>query len=325
MTGIFRANNPSGNAILFLYAIVLKLPVFLHAPATVVSPTDGVLYKGLLHLLDPFARTFPFLYPLLCFILLFTQAINFNKIVNGLKLHRHSNYLTGMSYLLITSLLPGIFSLSAPLIVNSFLIWIWGKLCALYNNPSPKSVVFNIGLATGIAIFFYFPSVLFLLLIMAGIATARPFRLQEWITGLVGILTPVYFFASWLFLTGKDRSFHFPRLHFTHPYFTGNTAAYIAVLLIAIAIAAGLFFVSVNMGRQVVQTRKSWQLLFFYLLISTFVIFINDKPGPASLILPAVSLSPVIAAAFFYPQKRIVPLILHWAMFAVYIAVNFFL
>ena len=276
-------------------------------------------------MLDPLARAFPFLYPVLCFMLLFTQAVNFNKIVNGLKLHRQSNYLTGMSYLLITSLLPGMFSLSAPLIVNSFIIWIWGKLCALYNNPSPKSVVFNIGLATGIAVFFYFPSVLFLLLIIAGIATARPFRLQEWITGLVGILTPVYFFSSWLFLTGKTGSFHFPGLHFTHPHFPGNAPAYIAVLLIAVGIAAGIFFVSVNMGRQVVQTRKSWQLLFFYLLVSTFVILINNEPGLSSLILPAVPLSPVIAAAFFYPNKKMVPLLLHWAMFAVYIAVSFFL
>ncbi|MEJ7611609.1 MAG: DUF6427 family protein [Ferruginibacter sp.] len=324
MTGIFRANNPSGNAILFFYAIVLKLPVFLHPGAPLQSLSDGALYKGLLNITDPVAKSFPFIYPLLCFVLLFTQAINFNKIVNGLKLHRHTNYLTGMSFLLITSLLPGMFRLSAALIVNSFIIWIWGKLSALYNNPSPKSAVFNIGLATGIAAFFYFPSVVFLVMVVFGIAIARPFRLQEWITGLVGIITPVYFFYAWLFLTGKVGSFPLPRLDLSYPGLPGNGLTYLALSLIAVGLIAGIYFVQANMRRQVVQTRKSWQSLFFYLVVALFVLLISGNSGLSSFILPAVPLAAVIAAAFFYPQRKIVPLLLHWSMVAVYIALNFF-
>lgn len=323
MTGIFKANNPSGNAILFFYAIALKLPVFMHPKVPPVQPLDGVLYKGMLHLLDPVAANFSLIYPCISFLLIFIQAISFNRIVNTQRLHKQPNYLTAMSYILITSLFSDWFILSAPMLVNTLMIWIWSRLCTIYNNPNPKATIFNIGLATGLATFFYFPSVAFLVLVMAGIAIARPFRLQEWLTGLAGIITPVYFFGAWLFLTDSIGTFRFPGFHLSHPEFHSNIKLYTALGLIAVAAIAGLFFVNTNISRQVVQTRKSWQLLFIYLAVAALVPFINAGPGFSYWILPAVPLAPIIAAAFFYPQKRVFPMLLHWAMVAVYIWVNF--
>ena len=237
--------------------------MFVYVRQPQLQPLDGIFYKTFLNLLAPVAGGFPSVYSIITFILLFVQAISFNKIVNSQRLHRQTNYLTGMSYLLVTSLFSEWFSLSAPLLVNTFLIWIWARLCGLYNNPNAKASIFNIGMATGLVAFIYFPSITFLLLIISGIAIGRPFRLQEWLLGLLGILTPVYFYASYLFLTDKINSFHFPGLHFSYPHFFGNKWAYAALGLIAIGIAAGIYFVNRNMRRQVVQTRKSWQLIFY--------------------------------------------------------------
>ena len=324
MTGIFKANNPSGNAILFGYAILLKLPLFLHYSAPQLQVMDGVFYKDILHLLEPVSKGFPSIYNIFTFALIFLQAISINKIASTLKLHRQSNYLSGMAYLLITSLFSEWFSLSAPLIVNTFLIWIWGKLCTLYNNPSPKATIFNIGLVTGLAAFIYFPSLTFLLLIMVGITIARPFRLQEWLMGLVGILTPVYFFASYFYLTDQVTSFHFPGFHLSYPHFFGNRWAYAALVMVLVATSIGIFFINTNMRRQVVQTRKSWQLLFLYLTVAVFVPFVNTGLNFTYWILLTAPVAPIIAAAFFYPQKKLLPQLLHWAMFAIYVAVGFF-
>ncbi len=323
MTGIFKANNPSGNAILFIYAIVLKLPMFLHMRSPQLQPLDGVLYKSILQVFNPIAAVFSPTYSILTFILLLAQAIGFNNIVNTQRLHKQNNYLTGMSYLLITSLFSDWFSFSAPLIVNTFMIWIWAKLCTLYNNPHPKATIFNIGLVAGIAAFIYFPSITFLLLIFVGIAIARPFRLQEWLTVLVGIITPLYFFAALLFLTGNVGNYKYPGFHFSYPRFFGNRWAYAALFIVMLATAIGFYFVNNNMRRQVVQTRKSWQLLFLYIIVAATVPFINAAINFSYWILLAVPLSPVIAAAFFYPQKKIVATILHWVMFGIFVAIGF--
>jgi hypothetical protein len=324
VTGIFKANNPSGNAILFAYAILLKVPVFLHSHPPQMQPQDGIFYKGLINFLQPATNTYPVIFSIITFILLFIQAIGITGIMNSQRMFRQTNYLTGMTFLLITSLFSEWFSLSAPLIVNTFLIWIFGRLCRLYNNPHPKSTIFNIGLVAGLCTFFYFPSVAFVLLIMVGIGIARPFRMQEWFTGLAGILTPVYIFAASLFIFGKWKTFHFPGITINYPHFFSNNWAYGALAIIVSATIAGIYYVNTNFRKQVVQTRKSWQLLFLYTAVAAAVPFINAGINFSYWILLAVPLSPVIAAAFFYPQKRIFPALLHWAMFAVYIAVGFF-
>ena len=324
MTGIFKANNPSGNAILFGYAILLKLPMFLHNSAPQLQVMDGIFYKNILLLLQPIAKGFPIVYSIFTFILFFIQAVSLNKIAGNLKLQRQANFLTGMSYLLVTSLFSEWFTLSAPLIVNTFLIWIWGKLCTLYNNPNPKATIFNIGLVTGLAAFIYFPSLTFLLLIMVGITIARPFRLQEWLMGLVGIITPVYFYASFLFLTNGFSSFNFPGFHLSYPHFFGNQWAYAALVLVALGTLVGIYFININFSRQVVQTRKSWQLLFLYLTVAVFVPFINTGLNFTYWILLTAPIAPIIASFFFYPQKKYFPQFLHWGMFAIYVAVGFF-
>ncbi len=323
MTGIFKANNPTGNFILFIYALVLKFPMFMKLTDPALQPLDGILYKAMLEVMVPVVKFVPFIYSVLSFSLLFIQAIIINKIVSTLRLHKQPNYLTGMSYLLITSLFTDWFVFSAPLIVNTLLVWIWSRLCSLYSNTSAKSTIFNIGLVTGIASFIYFPSIVFLILVMVGIAIARPFKIQEWIIGLIGITAPIYFFLAFLYLTNKFQTYGFPGFHFSLPHFFGNKWAYASLVIILITTIIGMYFINANINRQVVQTRKSWQLLFLYLVVAMLVPFFNAAINFSYWILLAVPLSPIIAATFFYPTKKTFPLILHWSMFALFIIMNF--
>ena len=122
MTGTFKANNPYNTFLLLVYGILLKLPVFLHPAIPQPQQTDGFLYKALLKWLQPFGTTFPIIYGIIAFILLYSQAVSFNKLANELRLMQKNNYLTGMSYMLVTSLFAEWNVLSAPLIINSPLI-----------------------------------------------------------------------------------------------------------------------------------------------------------------------------------------------------------
>jgi len=126
-----------------------------------------------------------------------------------------------------------------------------------------------------------------------------------------------FFFDKW-------KTFHFPGLSLSYPHFYGNNRAYAALALLLIASAIGIFFVNTNFSRQVVQTRKSWNLLFLYIIVAAFVPFLNAGNNFSYWILLAVPLAPVIAAAFLYPQKKAFPLVLHWAMFGIYVAVAYF-
>lgn len=324
MTGIFKANNPSNNFFLLLYGLLVKLYLFVQAPPPVLQPADGPLYSSVVIWLQKIFAGSHLQFAFISFILLFIQAMGLNKAVNDQRMLQRPNYLPAMAYLLITSMFPEWYGLSSALVANTILIWVWARLCTLHNNPHAKSSVFNIGLAIGVAAFFYYPAILFTILFIAGIAITRPFRLNEWIIGLLGILTPYYFFAAWLFLSDQWITYRLPYAHFTVPVFIQSRWAWAALGLIGPCLIIGSYFVQHNFRRQVVQTRKSWQLMNLYLVVAALVPFVNARNSFSSWILMAVPVSLLSACAFFYPERKWFGAVMHWGMLAIVIAVAYF-
>ncbi len=323
MTGIFKANNSYNNFLLLFYGLALKLPIFLHPQVPQAQQIDGFLYKGLLKWLQPVGNGLPIIYPVIAFILLYTQAVTFNKLVNDQRIMQRPNYLTGMSYLLITSMFAEWNVLSSPLIINTLLIWVWARMSGLYNSQNPKTILFNIGIVIGVSTFFYFPSLSFAALIIFGLALTRPFKLAEWILALLGILTPYYFLLAFVFLADKWQGYNLPGIAVTLPVFNQSQWAYAAIILILFASVIGIFFVQQNFRRQLIQARKSWNLIFLYLLVALFVPFINATHTFEYWILCAVPLSSLLGATFLYPAKNWFPWLLHWVMVAFVIIVSY--
>lgn len=325
MTGTFKANNPYNAFLLLVYGLLLKLPMFLHPTIPVPQQTDGFLYKALLaQLTKTVGISFPFIYPFISFLLLYTQAVTFNKLANDQRLMQKPNYLAAMSYLLITSLFKEWNVLSAPLIVNTMLIWIWANMSGLYNDKNAKSTLFNIGIGIGISTFFYFPSIAFSILIIVGLTITRPFKLAEWMVALFGIITPYYFLLAYVFLTDKWKGYKFPGFAVSLPKFSESRWALTAIIMVLVATIIGLFFIQQNFRRQLVQTRKSWNLVFLYFLVAVFIPFINATHSFQYWILCAIPLSAFVGSAFLYPQKRWFPQLLHWLMVAFVIAFSYF-
>lgn len=324
MTGTFKANNSYNNFLLLLYGLLLKFPMFLHPNVPKPQKIDGFLYKAILNWLQPAVTGMPFIFPLITFILLFSQAVYFNKLVNDLRIMQRPHYLTGMSYLLITSLFTEWNVLSSPLIINSILIWVWSKMSGLYSDPKPKTSLFNIGIAIGIGTFFYFPSMAFSALIIFGLAITRPFKLAEWLMALLGIITPYYFLLALVFLTDKWKGYKFPGFAVTSPLFDQSKWAYLAIIIVLISSMIGIFYIQQNFRRQLIQARKTWNLTFLYLLVAVFVPFVNTTHSFEYWILCAVPLSAFVAATFLYPAKNWFPVLLHWLMVAFVIVINYF-
>ncbi len=157
MVGIFTANNPFNTFLLFIYGFFLKLAWFIHPHIPTVQKTDGFLFREILGKLENTGTQFPSIYPVITYFLLFTQAITFNKLINDQRMMQRTNYLPAMSYLLITSMFSEWNVLTAPLVINTMLIWVWAKMSTLYSNTNPKSTLFNIGMIIGVSTFFYFP------------------------------------------------------------------------------------------------------------------------------------------------------------------------
>ncbi len=314
MIRFFSGNNPLNVVILFFIGLLIKLPYFITPVIPQANVTDGFLYIELLKALQTSGAALPIIYPIISFLLLFTQAITFNGLVNDQKLFSSPNYLLALSYLVVTSVVPEWNVLSPALIINTILVWAWPRMVGLYNHPKPKTVLFNIGFGFGICSFFYFPSAYLLLLLIVALLLFRPFYLTEWVVAILGILTPFYFLLVYLFVWDRWHMVEavIPAQYLRLPDVLFDWQFWVTFSLVVFPLVIGLLMSSRYSSRLLVQIRKSWNFMIFYLIIALFIPFINSFQGLTHWILAVVPISLFQAAFYFYPKKKRFPELIFW-------------
>lgn len=325
MIGIFKQKNPINIILLLVFGILIKLPVFMYPHVPVTSPGDGVLFEGILKFLQPAALSFPSFFPLLTFGLLFIQAVALTLFLNSQRMMNKPNYLAGLAYLLITSLLPEWNYFSAPLLINSILLLILSGLFRIYNQQNAKGTIFNIGLALGIAGFLFVSSLTFIVWIMLALAIMRPFRLNEWLLCILGITTPFYFYAIYFFINGEWSWQKFlPHITIGVPSLKQSPWLAGSVFLIMVPFLAGGYYVQDNLRRMLINVRKGWSVLLLYLLTALLLPFVNTSDTFENWIMAMIPMAAFHGCTYLYSAKRIFPLFLFWIAVAFVIAYQYF-
>jgi hypothetical protein len=324
VVGIFKQKTAGNTLLLILYALVLKFYIFLHPYLPVIHREDNYLYRFIITGINSLFQSSTFPYSLLTFLLLYTQATLFNTICNYHKILPRSNYLPGMAYLLITSLMKDWNHFSAPLLVNSIMIWCWYKMVDLYNTQKPVGAIFNIGLLTGVATLLYAPAVAFLLMLLFALIVMRPFRVQEWFVGLLGFTFPYYFLLLFLYFSRQLQWKNIlPEITITMPALPGSVWTFIGIFLLVLPFIIGGFFVQNNLNKMLIQGRKCWSTLLIYMIVAVLVILINKAGSYENWIVAAAPFAAFHAAAYYYPARKIFPLTLHWISFAFVMVLNY--
>lgn len=308
MIAIFKQKSPGNVAILLIFGLLLKMPLFLYPKNISSAPIDGRLYQWLISLLPPKNAM---LCAVIAFALLYIQALMINYLLNAYKMIARASYLPAMSFLLITSLLPEWNFLSSPMLANTFIVWMFIHLFQLYSASNAKAQVYNIGLLAGITSYIYFPSAAFAVCILLGLLILKPFRFNEIFLFLIGALTPYYFHIVYLFLTDQ---FHFanffPRISVKIPAIKNSIWLAAAILLLMIPFLVGGYYVQTHLRKMLIQVRKNWSILLLYLLLAFFVPFMDSNQSFQTWILIAAPFAAFHACAYFYPVKRWLPLLL---------------
>ena len=325
MVGIFKQKNPGNAIILLVYSVILKFPIFLYPVSPVMHEGDNYIYKGILSFLSPLTKTAPVLFSFFAFILLFAQATLLNRIANSIKLFPRPNYLVAMSYILVTSVMIEWSYFSAPLLVNTIMIWVWYRLIGLYNSNNPKTSVYNVAVFIGALPLMYSPSIAFVFLLMMALLITRPFHITEWMVALLGLVTPYYFLIGYLYLTDQwalskvipSVSFYLPKLP-ASLWITGG------IICLVLPFLFGGYFVQHNLNKMLIHVRKSWSLLLVFLISSLLIILILRGKNYLHWMLIAVPICTFHAAAYYYFARRSVALLFHWLIFIYAIVLNYY-
>ena len=286
-----------------------------------VSENDGILSMLLSHYVKPLPPACIFIFYI---GLVLVQAIRLDFVLNEMKMFHHAGFTTAMSYVLLSGLMPQWSTLTPALIANLLVIWIFLKLSRLYNNASPKTLLFNTGLIVGLTVLCYHPTAILVPVVFFGLAVVRPFRSAEWFVLLAGIITPFYLLISVLYLTGKMGvlTSHIPELLLNLPLKNAFTWLWINLSTMALLILAGLYYWVPANNRMVIQLRKNWGILLVMFLILLPVSFIFKNAGIESAILIIVPFAAISSNAFLNPKRLLIPNLLFWLSIVVIIHNN---
>lgn len=314
---------------IFILGLLLKLPWLLLPAAqdgrhVVARPQDGFLYDRLLRFLEPVTSVFPSFFAVAAFLLLFWQAYLLTNFINNQRLVNRANYLPGMALMLISSFIPEFNYLSAPLIVSLLFLLSFTFIFRAHSHPNAKALIFNCGLVLGCATMFFQPAVFFLVWGLLALAMLRPFRVNEWLLLILGLLTPYYFYLIYLFLTDQWATVHTLLEPFTvgislkkqQLWFAG------ALFLTILPLLAGIYSIHALSSKMLIQVRKGWVLFQLYFVVTVAIAFVNPGPGFTNWVLILVPCAAIHGFGYKSSEVRLYPLIAFWLTVGYIIAIE---
>ena len=255
--------------------ILIKLPIFTNpAPPPELADNAAILYREVVIFLGSAGKKSGLLFAVITYFFLFTQALQLNSLINKNRMMQRLNFLPATAYLVITSLMPEWDRFSAPLMVNTLVLFIFSELFKISNQHSIKSSVYNIGVAVGISSFIFFPSIILFFWLIFALLVMRSVRMNEWLICFLGVTTPYYFYAAYLFFSDKWSWQHlFQPINVALPSPGQSLWLAIGGILLVVPFLIGGYFVQENLRKMLIQVRKNWSLLLIYLLFALFIPF----------------------------------------------------
>ena len=320
MVSLFKEKSASAVFSLTVVSIVTRLFFLQEPPVIYSSSNDGLIYLLLNKLTFLPAIAIALLYHAIVLL----QALRLNYALNDLRMYPRQGYTTALAYVLLTAFVPTWNNISAALVMNSMIIWLLFRIMRLYNNSSPRSLVFNIGMITGCTVLLYYAALPVVLLSFIALGVFRPFRFNEWLILLLGILTPFYFLGGYLFWNDRlEITLQQLSIFDIQVIRPANLAMNITTFSLAgLGIISGIYLWQANSGRMVIQVRKNWIILFFMVVLFIPCIYFIRDAWPNALLLGVPAAAAFVANAWQYPRKVFVPALLFWAFLALIIVNN---
>lgn len=289
-----------------LIGTLLCLGVFLHLPAELkplfLEPAvDNLFNLKLGQELPPQSNV------LIALVLTLLQAFFLNRIINHFNFLGKPTFLTALLFMTLVSMFIPFLVLSPTLICNFITIWMIDKLFNIYKQADVKTLMFDLGMIVALGSLIYFPFIVMLLLLWIALIIFRPFIWREWVTPILGFGT-IYFLLGVVYYW-IDRWPEFLEIFkpFSNPLPTGlqvDYHDYFVVFPIVIAMFLFLLVLKDQYFRSIVHLRKSFQLLFYMLVLIIGSFYLNNQITINHFLLCAPPLAIYLAYYFAYAKIK---------------------
>ena len=306
MIKLFRSFNPLNIVWLAIFLFAMRIGFAYHVPDKAEFPFVE-LFSRLLIPVSHQSVIPPVFNLFLASALVFMQAMLVNYLVNHYNLLGKSTFLPALMYLTVSGLFIPFLMLSPPLVCNFLVIWMLFKMFDLYKGDEAKSISYDLGMIVAVGTMIYLPFIYMFLVIWIAMIIFRPFDWREWVACMIGFITIFFFLAVFYYLNDKLGQFFdiwlplgtkFP-FHIKINYYN-----YLVLIPVILILVFCFFKLQQNFFKSYVQTRKSFQLLFFVFLIGLFSFYIRAEFHLDHFLLCAVPAAVFFAYYFLYASSR---------------------
>jgi hypothetical protein len=323
---IFKEKNPGAVLLLFFLGLLLRLKFYVHP----LPLDESLTYTGYLGFwLNKFvifkSASYLTVNISIAYLLTFLQAVRLNMILSNQRMFAKTNHLPGFCYLVFTCYSFSWCVVSPSLIINSFLIFLFSQLMLLYNAQNPKINIYNAALLLGCAALLYHNNIIFIVWVIFAIVILRPPKISEWIIAILGISTPFYFLAIYLYLTNSLSQIQqfYLQFHFVKKLPVLGGFAFGGFILIFLISLLGVAFWQQNLRRMLIQSRKNWWLVVTGAIVSIVAFLFSFLHNQAAL--PMILFAACLAANFyFYNKNKLTNLLAGWLVVLFVLAGWFF-
>lgn len=178
---------------LFIYAIVLRMVVFIHPYEINADKWFNPLSTLFFNTLNKIHFNNYIVHSVLSILIISSCAFYLNAILGRYKLNSKAVFFPALFFILIGSFINEFCELSPALLALPFLIAACARVFSLYKIDHAGGIMFNAGFLISIAALFYFPYLIFFIFLLIGFIIIRPFNIREYLSGLAGVLVPIFF------------------------------------------------------------------------------------------------------------------------------------
>lgn len=321
MLGIFRIDHPIIILVVLLYWGLLSISGFLE-PAPLSSDVAGVLGQVFI---DRFGQQ-----PtsgIVHFLLIFFQGIFLNYLVSRFQLNRESTYFLAVFYVFTMAAVYPAFTLSAPVMGLTFLLFMLHELFGVYKSKVPAGRVFNVGFWVALASLFYLPWFIFLPFGLIGLVILNVLDARNLVVLLIGFCVP--YFLIWTYFFFYDQGSLFWQQQFAENFsffdfsVLGNIDFYYRLVLVGLVLIMGLLNWQQFLFRTKIQIQKYFNLVLLFLLFGAISFFFQREVGTEHLAVICVPIAIFLGLSMLRIKNKPIAEFVHLIMLFLLIGFQF--
>ncbi len=328
MVSFFRINDPVRIFGVLLLMIAFWIPVHVFAPESLLIEQEwmllgekmaggDVLYMDIQTNMPPLSASVYWLlynlfgksslvYQILALILVFTQAMVFNFMMDRTDVLKERSYIPSLLYITFSFIYTDMLTLSPLLLSMTFVLIALRELLYLLKHGNNDQGVFRVGFYVGIATLFYFPSGLFLIMVVFSYLFYTNTVLRRYVILLFSFSFPILMVGMHYFIKGGMSNyfeyFWWKSIYITKIYTTHWIDFLILLAVPAIFLAYSMFAVFSSRGYIIYQS-KIQRVMALWVFCSVGIYFLADEKGSFLfvLLIPAIS---YFGTAMFFVVRR---------------------